>query len=78
MFFCHLFKGKQILQLSGSGHSKLLKSLVNVSLNFQPFVKFSKVHISDMPVFLSKKFEKLLQCKSFSQFFNKKYQCIWI
>ena len=38
MFFCHLFKGKQILQLSGSGRSKLLKSLVNVSLNFQTFI----------------------------------------
>ena len=28
--------------------------------------------------FLLKKYEKLLQCKSFSHFFNKKYQCIWL
>ena len=35
------------------------------------FVKISNVNISNMPIFLLKKFEKLLQCKSFSQLFNK-------
>ena len=27
--------------------------------------------------FLLKKWEKLLQCKSFTHFFNKKYRLIW-
>ena len=56
--------------LSGPGCSKLTTSLVNVSLNFQTFIsRFCQY-------FLLKKCEKLLQCKSFSHFFNKKFQCI--
>ena len=65
LLFCYLF-------LSGSGCSKLTTSLVNVSLNFQ--MSISEIH----QYFLLKKCEKLLQCKSFSHFFNKKIQCIWL
>ena len=57
--------------LSGPGYSKLTTSLVNVSLKFQMLIS----NISQY--FLLKKCEKLLQCKSFSHFFNKKYQCVW-
>ena len=56
----------------GSSCSKLTTSLVNVSLKIQ-------ILISEMRQnFLLKKCEKLLQCKSFCHFFNKKYQCIWL
>ena len=49
---------------SGPGCSKLTTSLVNVSLKF-------KMLISEIcQYFLLKKCEKLLQCKSFSHFFN--------
>ena len=58
--------------LSGPGCSKLTTSLVNVSLNFQRLISQIGQY------FLSKKCEKLLQCKSFSHFLNKKFQCIWI
>ena len=57
---------------SGPGCSKLTTSLVNVSLKFQSFIS------NICQYFLLKKCEKLLQCKSFSHFFNKKYQCIWL
>ena len=57
---------------SGPGCSKLTTSLVNVSLKFQMLI--SEI----CQYFLLKKCEKLLQCKSFSHFFNKKYQCIWL
>ena len=50
---------------SGLGCSKLTTSLVNVSLNFQKLI--SQI----CQYFLLKKCEKLLQCKSFSHFFNK-------
>ena len=63
-----LFNGGRI---SGPGCSKLTTSLVNVSLNFQKLI--SQI----CQYFLLKKCEKLLQCKSFSHFFKKKYQCIW-
>ena len=56
---------------SGPGCSKLTTSLVNVSLKFQMLIP------EICQYFLLKKCEKLLQCKSFSHFFNKKYQCIW-
>ena len=46
-------------------------SLVNVLLKFQ-MLKSEIRHY-----FLSKKCKKLLQCKSYSHFFNKKFQCIW-
>ena len=59
------------VQKSGPGCSKLTTSLVNVSLKFQMF-------IAQCQYFLLKKCEKLLQCKSFSHFFNKKYQWIWL
>ena len=55
---------------SGPGCSKLTTSLVNVSLKFQTLIS------NICQYFLLKKCEKLLQCKSFSHFFNKKYQCI--
>ena len=42
------------------------------------FVKILNITISNMPIFLWKKIERLLQCKSFSHFFNKKFQCIWL
>ena len=56
----------------GTGCSKLTTSLVNVSLKFQTLI----AHICQY--FLSKKCEKLLQCKSFFHFVNKRYQSIWL
>ena len=56
----------------GPGCSKLTMSLVNVSLNFQKLISQTDQY------FLLKKCEKLLHCKSFSHFFNKKFQCIWL
>ena len=58
--------------VSGPGCSKLTTSLVNVSLKFQTLISNIRQY------FLLKKCEKLLQCKSFSHFFSKKYQCIWL
>ena len=58
------------MERSGPSCSKLTTSLVNVSLNFQTLI--SEI----CQYFLLKKCEKLLQCKSLSHFFNKKYQCI--
>ena len=52
-------------QTSGPGCSKLTTPLVNVSLKFQTLI--SQI----CQYFLLKKCEKLLQCKSFSHFFNK-------
>ena len=52
---------------SGPSCSKLTTSLVNVSLKFQTII--SQI----CQYFLLKKCEKLLHCKSFSHFFNKKY-----
>ena len=57
---------------SGPNCSKLTTSLVNDSLNFQKLI--SEI----CQYFLLKKCEKLLQCKSFSHFFNKKIQCVWL
>ena len=57
---------------SGPSCSKLKASLVNVSSKFQTLI--SQI----CQYFLLKKCEKLLHCKSFSHFFNKKYQCIWL
>ena len=57
---------------SGPGCSKLTTSLVNVSLNFQKLI--SQI----CQYFLLKKCEKLLHCKSFYHFFNKKFQCFWL
>ena len=59
-------------ETSGSGCSKLTTLLVNISLKFQTLI--SEI----CQYFLLKKCEKLLHCKSFSHFFNKKYQCIWL
>ena len=57
---------------SGPGCSKLTTSLVNETLKFQMLI--SQI----CQYFLLKKCEKLLHCKNFSHFFNKKYQCIWL
>ena len=57
---------------SGPSCSKLTTSLVNVSLKFQMLISNIRQY------FLLKKCEKLLQCKSFSHFFNKKYRCVWL
>ena len=56
----------------GPGCSKLMTSLVNETLKFQTLI--SQI----CQYFLLKKCEKLLHCKTFSHFFNKKYQCIWL
>ena len=56
------------LKRNGPDCSKLTMSLVNVSLHVQ------KLTSQICQYFLLKKCEKLLQCKSFSHFFNKKYQ----
>ena len=55
------------LHCPGPGCSKLKMSLVNVSLKFQMLI--SQIH----HYFLLKICEKLLQCKTFSHFFNKKF-----
>ena len=47
-------------------------SKTNVSLKFQMLILIIRQY------FLLKKCEKLLQCKSFSHFINKKYKCIWL
>ena len=60
------------LEIPGPGCSKLTMSLVNKTLKFQTLI--SQI----CQYFLMKKCEKLLQCKSFSHFFNKKYHCIWL
>ena len=54
------------IMISGPSCSKLTTSLVNVSLKFQMLI--SEIY----QYFLLKKSEKLLHCKSFSHFFNKK------
>ena len=59
-------------QIPGAGCSKLTTVLVNVSLKFQMLISQIRQY------FLFKKCEKLLQCKSFSHFFNKKFQCVWL
>ena len=51
---------------------KLTTSLVNVSLKFQTLM--SKIY----QYFFLKKCEKLLQCNSFSHFFNKKYHFFFV
>ena len=56
----------------GPGCSKLTTSLVNETLKFQMLI--SQI----CQYFLLKKCEKLLHCKSFSHFFNKKFQSIWL
>ena len=61
-----------IFCLSGSSCLKLTTSLVNVSLNFQKLISQICQYF-----LLKRKYEKLLQCKSYSHFFNKKFQCIW-
>ena len=61
-----MFSVFAIYYLSGPGCSKLTMLLVNVALNFQKL--FSQI----CQYFLLKNCEKLLQCKSFSHFFNKK------
>ena len=53
----------------GPGCSKLTTSLVNDSLKFQMLISQILQYV------LLKKCEKLMQCKSFSDFFIKKYQC---
>ena len=65
------FSFQNPLKSPGPGCSKLTTSLVNVSLKFQMLI--SEI----CQYFLLKKYEKLLHCKSFSYFFNKKHQCIW-
>ena len=58
--------------IAGPGCSKLTTSLVTDLLKFETLI--SQI----CQYFLLKKCEKLLQCKSFSHFFNKKFQCIWL
>ena len=60
------------IEISGPGCSKLTTSLVNETLKFQTLIS----HICQY--FFMKKCEELLQCKSFSHFFNKNYQYIWL
>ena len=60
----------QMFKTTAPGCSKLRMLLVNISLKFQMLIS------NTCQYFLLKKCEKLLHCKSFSHFFNKKYQCI--
>ena len=69
LILMHIFSFGRIL----TSRAQLFKTpLVNVSLKFQMLI--SQIHQH----FLLKKCEKLLQCKSFSHFCNKKFQCIWL
>ena len=61
------FIDKHRYYFPGPGCSELTSSLGNVSLKFQMLIS------GICQYFSLKKCEKLLQCKSFSQFFNKKY-----
>ena len=70
LHFCHL--NCNFGDNPGPGCSKLTTSLVNETLKFQTLI--SQI----FQYFLLKKCEKLLQCKSFSHFFNKKFPCIWL
>ena len=63
----HGFSQPSGFRREGSGCSKLTTSLVNVSLKFQMLI--SEI----CHYFLLKKCEQLLQCKSFSRFFNKNF-----
>ena len=63
---------KALCNESGPGCSKLTTLFLNISLNFQKLIS------QTCQYFLLKKCEKRLQCKSFSHFFNKKFQCIWL
>ena len=63
----HLLFSNTFKQTSGPGCSKLMTSLVNETLKFQTLIHVSQI----CQYFLMKKYEKLLQCKSFSHFFNK-------
>ena len=61
------------LYISGPGCSKLTTSLENVSLKFYTLIsQISRYY------FLLKKCVKLLQCKSFSHFFQENFQCNWL
>ena len=68
--YLKLLQYASLFQHPGPGSSELTTSLVNVSLKFQMLI--SQI----CQYFLLKKFEKLLPCKSFSHFFNKKYMDI--
>ena len=57
---------------SGSGCSKLMMSLVNDSLKFQKSVSNIRQY------FLLKKMREAFAVQSFSHFFNKKYQYVWL
>ena len=70
--FTAFFYQYQSISCPGPGCSKLTTSLVNMSLKFQTLIS------QKCQYFLLKKCEKLLQCKSFSHFFNKKYQYYWL
>ena len=70
--FCDNMQPGKTLYSTGPGCSKLMKSLVNLSLKFQTLI--SQI----CQYFLLKKCEKLMQCKSFSHFFSEKYQPIWL
>ena len=61
-----MFSLRNEFYFSGPCCSKLMMSLVNVSLKFQTLI--SQI----CQYFLLKKCEKLLQCKSFSHFLQQK------
>ena len=63
LFCCHTVL---VTDTSGASCSKLMTSLVNVSLKFQTLIL--QIHC----YFLLKKCENPLHCKGFSHFFNKK------
>ena len=56
------------------------QSYQKVFCSFRPneTLKFQTLLSQICQYFLLKKCKKLLQCKSFLHFFNKKYQCIWL
>ena len=69
---CSLAATVNLETKSGASCPKLMTSLVNISFKFQMLI--SEIH----QYFLLKKCEKLLQCKSFSHFFQQKFLCIWL
>ena len=55
----------------------VVQSIVSLTSSLRgQLVKCFLILYPNTLIFLLKKYEKLLPCKSFSHFFNKKYQCI--
>ena len=55
----------------------VVQSIVSLTTSLRrQLIKYMPTKLSNTLLFLLGKCENLLQCKRFSHFFNKKYQCI--